>query len=69
MFGGWLSRHISVLGWCDVDLCCNDHGYNCVYCTKYCDYCTKYCDYCTKYCDYFWNRRAEPGWNMGIQHG
>jgi hypothetical protein len=73
LFGGWLSRHISVLGWCNVDLCCNYHrtGRNGTINSCY------YCHDCSEHDCYDCNNSgnnasdccAEPGWNVGIQHG
>ena len=75
LLGGWLSRYLSILGRRNADLCCNDYRNNCDNHRDHRDHrdhrnnCSEHgCNNCD-HCNNLWNRRAKPGWNVGVQHG
>ena len=78
LLGKWLSRYVSVLGWCNADLCCDDHSSGCNGTFDSCYYCHDCSEHdCSEHDCYDCNDSgndssdccAEPGWNVGIQHG
>jgi hypothetical protein len=69
LFSGWIFRYISVLGWCNADLCCDDHRSGCngtIDSFYYCYYCYDCSEHC---CNDASDDCSKLGRNLGVQLG
>lgn len=74
LFGGWIFRYISVLGWCNADLCCDDHSACCNgtfdSCYDCSEHCCNNCNDCSEHgCNDSSDDCSKPGRNLGVQLG
>ena len=66
LLGRWLSRYVSVLGWCNADLCCDDHRSGCNGTINSCYDCSEHgCDNCNDSSD----DCSKLGRHLGVQLG